>query len=365
MNKDKVAIFVPSMRGGGAERAMLNLAIGLQERGLTVEIVLAKAQGPYLSQIPPEVKVINLGAQRVLTSLKGLVGYLKKEQPASLLSAMRHANVIAILAGWFARVNTKIIVIVQNTVLASRSKQFRLKDRVGLFLAKLIYFRAQTVVAVSQAVAAEIAKLGMAKLSQIKIIPNPVITSELIAKGRDNPKHKWFIEKDIPVLLSVGRLTAQKDFGTLLRAFRRILEQRPARLIILGEGEERGSLEKLIKELNLEADVAMPGFVENPYAWMAKAKIFVLSSAWEGLPTVLIEALALGVAVVATDSPGGSREILQGGRLGKLVPVGDWERLAAAIIATLDRPGKGIEAEELKIFTREAVVGEYFKLLKS
>ncbi|MBU2043900.1 MAG: glycosyltransferase [Candidatus Omnitrophica bacterium] len=364
MSENLVAIFVPSMRGGGAEHAMLNLAIGLQERGLSVDMLLIRVKGPYLSKIPPQIRVIDLGALRVLTSLRGLVRYLKKEQPASLISAIDHANIVAILANYLARVNTKIIITVQNTALTILSKKRKLKIISILLLMKIFYSWAYAVVAVSRAVADDMTNLGVIDRSRIKVIHNPVITPEIKSKSKSNIEHRWLVTRDRPVLVSVGRLTAQKDFWTLFKALKLILQQRPIRLIILGEGEERESLEKLSVELGIEADVDMPGFVDNPYAYMAKADVFILSSAWEGLPTVLIEALALGTPVVAADCPGGSREILQAGRLGRLVPVGDQKMLAEAIVATLDEPVRPVDPEALKPFTQEAVVEKYLELLK-
>ncbi|HYP53040.1 MAG TPA: glycosyltransferase, partial [Pyrinomonadaceae bacterium] len=167
------------------------------------------------------------------------------------------------------------------------------------------------------------------------------------------------------VLLAVGRLTEQTDFPMLLRAFRMLRDRRSdARLMIAGEGEGRARLEALIGELNLTDDVALPGFVTNPYALMSRAAAFVLSSRWEGLPTVLIEALACGCPVVATDCPSGPREILNGGDYGALVPVGDAAALCDAMSRVLEaRPRAALLKEHAARYSVERAAGRYLELL--
>jgi glycosyltransferase involved in cell wall biosynthesis len=199
----------------------------------------------------------------------------------------------------------------------------------------------------------------------MEVIYNPVITPALLARARQAPDHPWFGPGQPPVILGVGRLTPPKDFPTLIRAFAEVRRCRLARLIILGEGEDRPALEALINELRLSADVALPGFRNNAMAYMAGSELFVLSSAWEGLPTVLIEALAAGTKVVSTDCPSGPREILQNGRLGALVPVGDARALARAMIDALDRPSQNVPVDALAPFTRDAAVDHYLRLIET
>jgi len=175
--------------------------------------------------------------------------------------------------------------------------------------------------------------------------------------------HPWFAPGEPPVILSVGRLTKQKDYPTLIRAFALVHRERPARLMILGEGEERPKLEALIQELSLDDDVSLPGFVDNPYAYMARSAVFVLSSAWEGLPTVLIEAMAVGTPVVATDCPSGPAEILEGGKWGKLVPVGDVEALAEAIARKISSPMQKSRLDVCERFRMDKVIAQYIYIL--
>jgi glycosyltransferase involved in cell wall biosynthesis len=205
-------------------------------------------------------------------------------------------------------------------------------------LVRRSYRRADAIVANSQGVAADLAQLLAPPRPQIVTIYNPLPVAEIQSLSRAGVEHPWLAPAGPPLLLGVGKLKLQKDFATLIRAFARVRAVRPAHLVILGEGEERARLERLALELGVASDLALPGFTENPWAWMARAAVFVLSSAWEGFSNVLAEALACGCPVVSTDCPSGPAELLENGRYGCLVPVGDDRALADAILATLEKP---------------------------
>jgi len=193
-------------------------------------------------------------------------------------------------------------------------------------------------VTVSDSVGRELADgLGLAPES-VETIYNPVVDDTLAARASEAPEHPWFEEGEPPVVLGVGRLTEQKDFATLIRAFALLRRKRDARLLLLGEGRLRAELEQEARILGVSEHVHLPGFVDNPFSYMARAAVTALSSGYEGLPGVLIQAMACGCPVVSTDCPGGSREILGSGRYGRLVAVGDPEALAAALEATLEAP---------------------------
>jgi glycosyltransferase involved in cell wall biosynthesis len=199
--------------------------------------------------------------------------------------------------------------------------------------------------------------------SHIQVIYNPIVTPDLQAKAKAPLEHPWFRSGEPPVILAAGRLTAQKDYSMLIRAFARVRQVRPARLMILGEGEDRPILEELARQLGVEQDVSLPGFVMNPYPYMAHAALFVLSSRWEGLPTVLVEALYCGAPLIATDCPSGPREILRDGQYGQLVPVGDDIFLARAIETTLDSSTPHFSRESWHLFELESVVHQYVSTL--
>lgn len=361
----KLAIFHPTLTGGGAERVIVNLIRGFVEQGLNVDLVLVRAEGPFLSLIPPEVRVVNLGYKRLLLSMPAFVGYLHQAQPTTVLTAFEDTNLIALWSRKLAGVSTRVVVSVHNTLSwESQITTQGIKRRIGPYLARWFYPKADAVVTVSKGVAEDLVSLGFSE-EYMKVIYNPVVTPELSQKIAELPEHPWFAPGSPPVILGVGRLEKQKDFPTLIRAFAKVQQQRPARLIILGEGIDRPQLEALVQELGIAANATLPGFVANPYAYMAKSAVFVLSSLFEGLPTVLIEAMAAGTSVVSTDCKSGPSEILENGRYGKLVAVGDIEAMAEAIISTLDRPLDSVLLQQKAAeFSLEKAVKQYLEVLQ-
>ena len=360
-----IAFFLPSLVGGGAERVVVNLAQGITERGIRVDLVLAAAEGALLDQVSPTVRLVDLRAPRVLRSLVPLAAYLRRERPRVLISSMGHANLIAIWAAKLAGGVAPLIVTEHNTLSQETQRQSRLVGRVWPILLRTFYPWATSVVAVSRGAADDLARTAGLPRHRIEVVYNPVITPAMLALARQAPDHPWLAPGQPPVILGVGRLTRQKDFCNLVRAFAEVRRRRPARLVILGEGPERPAIEALARELGVAEDMALPGFQDNALAYMAGSAVFVLSSAWEGLPTVLIEALAAGTRVVSTDCPSGPREILQDGRLGALVPVGDAAALAGATLEALERPAIAIPTDALLPFTRDASVDHYLRVIES
>jgi glycosyltransferase involved in cell wall biosynthesis len=230
-------------------------------------------------------------------------------------------------------------------------------------LVRAFYPKADKIICVSNGVAQELINKYHLPKSKIQVIYNPVVAQDMFKKAEEPLDHPWFQPGQPPIILGVGRLTAQKDFETLIKAFALVRNKTETRLMILGEGPERTKLEQFVKQLGLENDVSMPGFVDNPYKYMKRSSVFVLSSRWEGLPTVLVEALALGLPVVSTDCPSGPAEILENGKWGRLVPVGAPKALADAILAAMnDERGKGVE--RAKEFSLDKIVNQYVALIK-
>jgi glycosyltransferase involved in cell wall biosynthesis len=358
----RIALFMPSLNGGGAQRVMLTLADGFVRAGLATDLILTQATGEYRDQVPAGVRLVDLGARRSLAGLPALVRYLRREEPAALLSTVSHANLVALWARQLARVPTRVVVRESNTMSDNSRGSARRRQRLVPSLARRFYPWADGIVAVSEGVARDLVRTTKLPADRIRVLPNPIVTPELTAMAREPLSHPWFAEGEPPVVLAVGRLAKQKDFPTLLRAFGIVRRLRPARLVILGEGTERTALESLAETIGVKAEVAVPGFVPNPFSYMARAGVFVLSSAWEGMPGVLIQALACGVPVVATDCESGPREVLKGGRYGRLVPVGDVEGLAAAITSTLEQP-VAAPLESIGPYTRDAAVSQYLSVL--
>lgn len=360
MSAGRIAVFLPNLAGGGAEKVALNLLAGMLERDLPLDLVVADTTGPYFERIPDRVRLIDLGAGRVIKAIPALAKYLQQSQPVALLSHMKHANLAAILARDLAKSKTKLVIVEHETLSASQSQLLRSKFLPTMM--KWLYPRADAIVGVSQGVSMDLDfQLGFQQ-GTVKTVYNPVIDRALIAKAQEKLVHPWFQPASPPVFLAVGRLSQQKDFANLIQAFALVRRQQVARLIVLGEGETRSALEAQIAALGIEAEVDLPGFVQNPYAYMANATAFVLSSRWEGLPTVLIEAMACGCAVVATDCPSGPQEILAAGKYGLLVPIEDADSLAAAMLQTLEIPVSRASIERGMYFSNERAVSEYLQL---
>jgi len=365
MTDKKIAIFVPTLAFGGVERVMVNLAEGFCERGFEVDLVAPQVEGEFQSHVPSKARVVHLQAKRVLTSLPNLVRYLRHERPAVVLTAMEHSSVAAIWARAIARVPTCIIATVHTNLSEVVKHAPSPKVRLVPFICRTFLHRADAIVAVSQGVADDLAEHAPKTRPRIKVIYNPIITDSILFQAKQSVEHPWFQPGLAPVILGAGRLVQQKDFATLLRAFALVRRQRSARLLILGEGEERRRLEALAAELGIEQDFSLPGYEENPHRFMSKAALFVLSSAWEGFGNVLVEALAAGAPVLATDCRDGPREILETVRQGRLVPVGDAESLAREMLATLDGKSEPASATALRVFTMDHVVDSYVALVES
>jgi len=359
----RLALFLPTLDDGGAEQVMLRLAGAFAARGHAVDLVLAVSGGPLAGQVPPGPRVVGLNAGRTIAALPALAAYLRRERPDALLATLEHANVLCVAAARLARTGVRLVLREANVVRPAG--ELPPADRLLRALMRPAYRAADHVVAVSDAVAASlIRELGL-PAGRVRTIYNPVITPalpRLAAAPLDDP---WFSPDAVPerpVILGVGRLVPQKDFATLLRAFAQVRRARPARLLILGEGAERARLEALAGELGVAADVRLPGFDHNPFRYLTRAPLYVLSSIYEGLPGALIQAMACGCRVISTDCPGGSREILDGGRLGALVPPGDPAALARAIEAALDA-GPARLRYPLERFAEGAAVDSYLDAL--
>jgi len=359
----KIAIFMPNLGGGGAERVAAHQANGLAARGYRVDLLLAQNEGPYLRDLSADVHLIDLGAARVSRAVWPLSRYLRRERPRILTSQLHHANLAMLAARRLARVPTRTVPIIQHTTSVHFALQGpSLKSAVMLRAMRRVYPWADTIVVVSREAAEDFIEVTGVPESLVRVIYSPVIFPELADRAKAPVDHPWFAPNEPPVILAIGRLEPQKDFPTLLNSFALLRKQQNARLMILGEGGQRSRLESLIGDLGLAGDVALPGFVENPFAYLSRCSLFVLSSIWEALPTVLIEALALGAPIVSTKCKSGPTEILDRGKYGALVPVGDVEELSRAMRDALAARSSPVPDHHLHQFTVSAALEEYVKL---
>ncbi|HYN76959.1 MAG TPA: glycosyltransferase [Lamprocystis sp. (in: g-proteobacteria)] len=346
-----LAVFASFSGSGGVERMLINLIRGFVDLGQPVELVLVRAEGPHLSRLPGSVERVQLDARHTLFAAPALARYLRERRPAALLVAKDRAGRAAVVARALAGSGTPITLRLGTNLSTAMADRPAVDRWLRYLPIRLLYPRIDRIVAVSAGVADDIARLARLPRQAIQVIHNPVITPELATQAAQPCPHPWLADPRTPVICAAGRLERQKDFPTLIRAFALLQGRRPCRLLILGEGQARPRLEALIADLGLAPRVALVGYQDNPYAFLARAALFVLSSAWEGSPNVLTEAMALGVPVVSTDCPSGPAEVLDGGRFGRLVPVGDAAALVTAIEATLDRP--------LPAALLRSAVGEY------
>lgn len=351
MTPNPLAVFASFSGAGGVERMLINLLRGFVALGQEVDLVLVRAESPHLARLPPQVNQVRLGTSHTLLAAPALAAYLRRRRPAALLAAKDRAGRTAVLARLLAGTDTPLLLRLGTNLSTAMAERSRAEQWLRYAPIRLLYPRIDRIVAVSEGVAEDTLRVARVPRERIRVIRNPVITPELQRQAREPCPHPWLAAGQPPVIMGAGRLQHQKDFPTLIRAFARVRAVRDCRLLIIGEGAARPALASLAAELGVAGDLALPGFQTNPYAYLARAALFVLSSRWEGSPNVLTEALALGVPVVSTDCPSGPVEILDRGRYGPLVPVGDPAAMAEAMLATLEAP--------LAADTLRAAVAEY------
>lgn len=336
----RVAFFLATSGHSGVDRLMRNLIPAVARRGYAVDQLKVREHGPDLGEAPG-VRVVDLGSAHVWSSLPALTRYLGRERPRVMLSDKDKVNRCGVVARTLAGVSnhTRLVLRSGTTVsvdLAHRGPVDRWVQRNSM---RWLYRRAHAVVVPSDAAARDLVRYAGLAASLVRTVPSPVLPSALLEQRPPPPDHPWFAPGAPPVILGVGELSPRKDFATLVRAFAALRAQgRDCRLVILGRGGQHDALQALARELGVAEHAALPGFSREVFAYMTHAAAFALCSRWEGMPVVLIEALGCGTPVVATDCPGGSRELLQDGAIGELVPIGDVEALTAALSRLLAQP---------------------------
>jgi glycosyltransferase involved in cell wall biosynthesis len=367
MTRPRIALVLRALDGGGMQRCMLELGQVFTERGCEVILLVGDASGPMRAKILEGVELRPLAEQspltarltalshlgwqsrpllgvstpRMLRHLDALAGQLRLLRPQAVLAMGTQSNLAALWARALAGVDARVVLCECATLSVAASRSARRFRRSYPALVGRHYPAADGIVAVSEAVAGDLVATAHLPRAAITAIPNWV-TTEILSAPLQAPDHPWLSGDACPVVLAVGRLHWQKDFATLIRAFALLCRHRPAHLVFLGEGAERARLEELAGALGVASKVHFAGFVSNPFAWMSRASVLAVASLSEGFGNVIVEALACGLPVVSTDCPGGPREILAGGRFGRLVPVGEAESLASALEQTIFDPPKKV-----------------------
>jgi glycosyltransferase involved in cell wall biosynthesis len=336
-----IVLFGPSFGEGGVARDIVNLANGFVRAGMEVSVLVNRPNELFTEQLYREVRHMVLSSRSDRGLARELLAFIRAHRPDVVLTTEERDDGIAVAAREElkdARVRFFLRMVTTLSVRLANQYRFRLNRALYRRRLRRIYSHCDGVICNSEGVADDLVAFLDLPREGIAALPNPTITPELLAAAEEPLAHPWFASGEPPVILGAGRLGRAKDFGTLLKAFALLRRNRPCRLLILGQGRQKERLEAQARRLGVAADFDLPGFVSNPYAYMARAGLFVLSSLWEGCPNVLIEAMAVGTPVVATDCRSGPREILGGGRFGPLVPLRDPAALAEAMAATLDHP---------------------------
>ncbi len=318
---------------------ILNLAEGLLCLGCQVELLCIRQDSPHhLKELHSDIKIIPLGVRHALQTILPLANYLRKNRPHGIIAAKDRAGQAAVLARLLSGVQTRLAIRIGTTISAAIKGKSMLNRWAWHLPMRMFYPRADRIIAVSQGVAHDIRSITGLSDQKVIAVPNPVIHARMYKLSQEKTGHAWLDSPDLPVILAMGRLTRQKDFHTLIRSFALLQEQLSSRLIIVGRGRDEASLKRLAQDLNVKERISFAGWTSNPYAFMSKASLFVLSSRWEGSPNVLTEAMALGTPCVATDCPSGPSELLTGDLMRHLVPVEDHEAMAKAMLHTLQTP---------------------------
>lgn len=363
----RIALFIHVVDDYGIGRVILNVTKGLVLMGYHVDWVVSRNNDSFKSKLPQNTRIIELKKSRLasdfsLISILEFAKYLRSEKPQSVISFLHYNNEIAILAKYLSLQPVKILVT-DHSVLSENVKisNRKIKKLIPV-IARLIYPFADEIIAVSKKVKNDLSNTLKINPDRINVIYNPIIEPNLAQKSKDKIEHPWFQKSDKPIVLAVGRLAYEKDFTTLIHAFAQVNKKIPSHLVILGDGSERNALFELANKLGITEDILFQGFVDNPYAYMSKADVLVLSSRWEGLSNVLIEALALNLPIVSTDC-GGPREVLENGKYGSLVPIGDSAQMGQEIEKVLTQDKKPIPANWLSQFEISEAAANYLALI--
>lgn len=309
-NSNKFAFLVSSFRSGGGEKQMVEMANAFAAQGYTVDLLTLSLSGNFRPRVDPRVRLVSLSRGRMLSSLVPLVRYLRRERPVAILALDSYTHLLALFAKSLSGSDVRVVLRIGIVFSRLFAVYEGIKDKSMAFLIRRLYKRADAVIANSRGVADDIIALTGLLRSKVSVIYNPTDVAEIRAKASGVPDHPWLSDKSLPVVFTIGRLRKQKNLTLLVRAFARVHKELPSRLVIVGEGREEAALRQLAAELGCADDVALVGFKDNPYALMAQADVFVLSSILEGLPNALIDALVCGVPAIAADCDSGPREVL-------------------------------------------------------
>ncbi|MCP4491721.1 MAG: glycosyltransferase [Gammaproteobacteria bacterium] len=358
----KITMLTASYRGGGAERVQITLAEEFRKKGQNVQLLVFEDSGALRSDLPESIETRSLGVDRVSRGILPLVRYLKDENPDIIIAAMTYVGTVALIAQMISRWRGKILVRGDSSPLYNKQGATKYSHFINNMLQCTFLPRAHVVIGVSTAITEELR--SEFRLENCCVLYNPVAIKPIEYDDADSYNHLF--DSGEPVIISIGRLHKEKGLHFLLESFKKLRNTCKAKLVILGEGEERHHLEKVVRDLGIESHVSLPGFADNPFALLRRSSVFALSSESEAFGLSLVEAMSLGIPIVSTDTEG-PKEILEENQLGELVPFGQVELYAEALVRALSLPDLNREAriKRAQEFAPDRIASQYLRLIQN
>lgn len=361
-----IGIYVGGGSFGGIERVLLNLGYELSVSGQNIDLIVTRKAKRLIDPKYKEAgcRIIDIGVDRVRYSIIGLIRYIKSAKPDILISGAPTNSILTIIAKYISLSSVKTILGIH--CILSETRKESIFNWLIYFSMRLFYRFADKIIAGSEYAAKDFSKVTGIPIEKIDVIYNPVISDTILVESITPISHPWFDKsKQCPIIMGIGRMEKEKNFQLLVKAFANIRKIREVNLMLLGDGSKRKEIEDLIEQLNIKEYVSIEGFVNNPFPYIAKASLVVVPSLHEMFSCVLIEAMALGISIVATDCPGGNKEILGDGKYGKIVKTGDENDLAIGIMEMLDNPSKpDILKERSQLYSAKSIVKEYLDVVR-
>ncbi|MCB1759305.1 MAG: glycosyltransferase [Gammaproteobacteria bacterium] len=358
-----IALFLQNLEGGGAERSIVALANEIASRGYAIDLVVGDAGSDYRDEVSSQVNLIDFATNSPLLQFSNLSRYLRRRNPTVVMSALDLANIMLLVAARFSLYRGRKVISQRAVVDASLRELGFMRRQLTRILMRFLFPGAHALISNSHAAASEVSALLEVPAERIFTINNAVDLERIDRLAREPLPSGLAADDKNALIVSVGSLSKRKDMETLIRAIAIARAERAVKLVILGKGPEQQRLESVIGELDLSEHVHLLGFDPNPYKWIAAARVFVSASTGEGFPNVITEALAAGPAIVATDCPGDTSWLLGQGKWGRLVPVGDAERMAQAILAALDDADPSSRRSRAAEFSPSRITSAYLKVL--
>lgn len=367
MSIPKVIVLLGSFSGGGSERAMINFSNGLIERGATVDVLVGRTEGPFRFLLSDKANVIELGGG-MLKSIRKIRSHIDASKETIVFASQLHVNIAAMLSVAFKGSQHKVVLREATTPSKQLERATTLGKKALIRLSRILFKKADHIIAVSDVSKEDAIEFYDLDPKRITTVFAPFITEDFLKQADQMVHHPWF-DEGFRVVTSMGRVMPVKDFGTLIKAFGLARKVEDSRLMIIGNTDRDvayfSELQTLVQELRLEDYVEFVGFQSNPFPYLSHTHVYVLSSLFEGLPGSLVQALGLGCQIVSTDCKSGPSEILKGGSLGRLVPVGDHVAMSSSIIDALrSERWNGKTLEKVEEFTEKSSIEKLLSILR-